>query len=63
MAEIVRNIELRPGMFLVDGDQRIGISSEAQLSSKMGNELIYVETDFGVLYMDPDGDSSVEIDW
>ena len=59
----VPNTDLRPGMFLVDGDQRLGINSVAALSSKMNNELVYVETDFGTLYLDNDGESSVVIAW
>lgn len=61
--DTVKNADLRPGMFLVDGgDQRLGVNDAAEPSSMMPGS-VRVETDFGILYLDEDGESQVEVEW
>jgi hypothetical protein len=56
----IDNTDLRPGMILVGPDgQRLEITGEVEASSAMPG-CLRVETDFGTLYVDEDGQSQVE---
>ena len=59
MSKFIRNADLKSGMVMIAPDQRVLINGEVKESSAMAG-FMYIETDFGVFYLDPDSENEIE---